>query len=169
VARVPCELIRSSQSLNSLRLLRGVPSNPYLRMLFPEYEGPADQHFDAEYFGPCLVRTGGHYLIAGTEQRLGTVNFLHLITPETPTSTHYFVGTARNFRADDETISQDYLAATDAIAPQDQEAITAIERVLQAGLPLPREVSVKADVGSIQVRKRLAAQIRAESDPAASR
>ncbi|UEP30830.1 aromatic ring-hydroxylating dioxygenase subunit alpha [Burkholderia sp. B21-007] len=163
VARVPCEPVGSSQSFNNRRLGRGIPSSPYLQMLFPEYEGPVDQHFDAEYFGPCMIRTGGHFLIAGTEQKLGTVNFLHLITPETPTSTRYFVATVRNFRTDDEPLSQFYLASGNAIAPQDKEAITSIEHVLRTGQPLPREISVKADLGSVQVRKRLTVQIRAES------
>lgn len=163
VASVPCEPVNGEKTFNNRRTGRNIPGNPFLKMLFPEYDGPVDQRFDAEYFGPCLVRTGGDLHASGTDRRLGTVNFVHMMTPETPTTTHYFVTTTRDFRLDDSAIRAAFMHFNATIAPQDEAAIAAIERVFQTSATLPAEVSVRADVGSIQVRRRLAAQIRAEA------
>jgi phenylpropionate dioxygenase-like ring-hydroxylating dioxygenase large terminal subunit len=163
VARVPHELIATEQSLNLRRLGCGIPPNPFFKLLFPAHEGSVDQSFDAEYLCPALIRTGGTLYDSASGQPLGTLNFIHAITPETPTSVHYFVMTARNFRTDDPAITALNLKMGQAIQPQDTLAIEAIEAVLSSALPRPVEVSVKADVGAIQVRRRLEAQIRAEA------
>ncbi|WP_321857382.1 aromatic ring-hydroxylating dioxygenase subunit alpha [Paraburkholderia tropica] len=162
VASIPAEPVESATTFNLRRTGRDIPGNPFLQMLFPEHAGAADQDFDAEYFGPCLVRTGGHYLASGTDRRLGTMHFLHFMTPETAHSTHYHVVVTRDFRLDDAAIDQWSLDSGREIGPQDQEALAKIERVVQVAGALPREISVRADVGSIQVRRRLSAQIRAE-------
>jgi len=163
VARIPYELIATERSINLRRLGRGIPSNPFLKLLFPEHDGSADQSFDAEYLGPALIRTGGMSANSATGAPLGTMNFIHDITPETPTTVHYFVMTARDFRPDDPVITALNLKMGTAIQPQDTLAIEAIEAVLSSSLPRPAEVSCKADVGAIQVRRRLEAQIQAEA------
>lgn len=162
VARVPHDLIATERSLNLRRLGRGIPSNPFFKLLFPQHEGAVDQSFDAEYLCPALIRTGGTLFDSATGQPLGTLNFIHAITPETPTTAHYFVITARDFRPDDTRIAELNVTMGKAIQPQDETAIEAIEAVLSSPLPRPAEVSCKADVGAIQVRRRLAAQIQAE-------
>lgn len=161
VAKIPYELVSTEKSLNMRRVGKGIPSNPFLKTLYPHYDGPADQSFDAEYLGPCLIRTAGTMWASGTGEPLGTLNFLHIITPETPTTTFYHTITTRDFGLKDPAVSalSDLFART--IGPQDKEAIEAIEKVLQ-GRGIPREVSCKADAGAIQVRRRLTAQIEAE-------
>lgn len=167
VARTPYELVATERSINLRRVGRGIPSNPFLKLLFPEHDGSVDQSFDAEYLGPALIRTGGLSTKSVTGEPLGTLNFIHAITPETPTSVHYFVITARDFRPDDQAITAMNYKMGTAIQPQDTLAIEAIEAALSSGQPLPAEVSCKADVGAIQVRRRLEAQIQAEGRGAA--
>ncbi|WP_186083565.1 hypothetical protein [Burkholderia gladioli] len=104
MASVSCEWVGSDRSSNNQSQGFGIRSNPYLQTLLPEYEGAVNQYFDAGYFGLCLIRPGGHFLIAA----------------------------------------------------QNKKAIISSEHPLQTGLPLLREVSLKADVGSVQVRKRRA-------------
>jgi vanillate O-demethylase monooxygenase subunit len=161
VAKLPYELVSSGKSLNVRRVGKGIPSNPFLKLLFPDYDGPVDQSFDAEYMGPCLIRTAGQMWASGTGAPLGTLNFLHIITPETPTTTRYYVITTRNFGLDSPAISAMSEHFTKTIGPQDQDAIEAIEQVLRQG-NRPREISCRADAGDIQVRRRLSAQIEAE-------
>ena len=162
VAQIPHELAADARSLNVRRLGRGIPNNPHTRMLFPDYDGPTDQSFDAEFFGPCLVRTGGTIYASGEGRPLGVTNFIHGVTPETPTSTHYFVLTARNFALENPALGAMNLSMGERIQPQDVDAIEAIERNLQAGYAV-REVSCFADAGALQVRRRIDAQIRAEA------
>lgn len=161
VAKLPYELVTSEKSLNVRRVGKGIASNPFTKLLFPHYDGPVDQSFDAEYLGPCLIRTAGAMWKAGTDEALGTLNFLHIIMPETPTTTRYYVITTRNFGLDSPAISAMSDHFTKTIGPQDQDAIEAIENVLQQE-SLPREISCRADAGDIQVRRRLTAQIEAE-------
>ncbi len=163
VASIPAEAVSGEKTFNLRRIARHIPSNPLLKMFFPDYDGAVDEDFDAEYFGPCLVRTGGGFYATGTGRSLGSMNFVHLMTPETAHSTHYHVIISRNFRTDDSVIAKWCFNSSNEIGPQDQAALTRIEQMLQSGLALPQEVSVRADVGSIQVRKRLSAQIRSES------
>lgn len=129
VARVPHELIATEQSINLRRLGRGMPSNPFFKLLFPEHDGAVDQSFHAEYRCPALIRTGGTLHDTTTQQPLGTLNFIHATPPQTPTSVHCFVMTARNFRRGDPAIAALNLKMGVAIQPQDALAIEAIEAV----------------------------------------
>jgi phenylpropionate dioxygenase-like ring-hydroxylating dioxygenase large terminal subunit len=161
VALLPQELDDGVRSFNVRRLgceIRG----PFVQALFPNYDGAVDQSFDSEYYGPNLIRTGGAVFRAGTRDELGTLNFIHGITPQTDTSTHYFVMTARNFRIDDASLGVMNLRMGERILPQDAEAIEAIEQAIQSG-HLPREVSCRADSPGVQVRRKLSTQIEGET------
>jgi vanillate O-demethylase monooxygenase subunit len=98
---------------------------------------------------------------SGTGEQLGVLNFLHIITPASATTTYYHVITTRNFGLDNPALSAmaDKFART--IGPQDKDAIESIESILRQG-GIPREISCRADAGAIQVRRRLTAQIEAE-------
>jgi Vanillate O-demethylase oxygenase C-terminal domain len=96
-------------------------------------------------------------------QPLGVTNFLHGITPESPTSVHYFVMTARNFRTEDAVIANANLKMGAMIQPEDIAVIESIETNVERFASTRREYSVGADEGAVRARRRLAAQIRAES------
>jgi vanillate O-demethylase monooxygenase subunit len=95
---------------------------------------------------------------------LGITNFVHGIAPESPTSVHYYVMTARNFRVHDQALRAANLAMGALIQPQDLEALEAIEVNVPQFAATRRELSCTADAGAIHVRRRLAAQIHAELD-----
>ena len=166
VAGLPYEIEEGEASLNLRRVARGMSPNPYLRLLFPDNDEPIDQRFDAEYLGPGLIRTGGliEAVAAGAARRaLGTTNFVHAITPETPGSVHYFVQTSRDFRIDDAQLAGMNLAAGQKIQPQDVEAIELIELNASRHGDTRREISCGADAGGLRVRRRLSAQIACEA------
>jgi hypothetical protein len=95
-------------------------------------------------------------------QLLGVTNFLHGVTPQSPTSVHYFVMTARNFRIDDAAIANANLKMGAVIQPEDIAVIESIESNVDQFASTRREYSVAADEGAVRARRRLAAQIRAE-------
>lgn len=163
VAMIPVSLLETEKSITVERVGRALPANPFIKLQFPEHEGAVDQHFDAEYFAPSVIRTGGATYPAGSTRPLGTQNFLHFITPETPTSTHYFVVTTRNFAQTNQALSQMILDMGTRIQPQDEKAIALIEQVLQSVADPVREVSARVDTGALKVRRRLEAQINAEA------
>lgn len=159
VATAPYEIIATDESLLMQR--RGeVPPNPQTGAFFPGQKGPTLGSFDAEYFSPALIRTGGRIWDKETERYLGTTNFNHLITPETPHSTHYWVISTMDFKLDP-AIVEVMMGSDDQIRPEDAAAIEAIEKILQTG-DVPKEISCFADNGALQVRRRLEAQILTE-------
>ncbi len=169
VVHIPYEIIETETSLSVHRIGRGVPSNPHLQFLFPAHSGPVDQCFDTEYFGPHLIRTGGAIFTAATDSRetprkLGTTNFIHAITPATPTTVHYFVMTARDFRIGEDSIGHANLAMGAVIQPEDIAILESIEVNVDEHADTRRELSSSADAGAIRVRRRLAAQIRSEQE-----
>ncbi len=163
VAALPVDVVQDGDRLTVRRKAVGMPANPMIRAQFPGQEGAVDQEFDAEYCGPCLIRTGGTISDHATGQTLGTQNFIHMITPAMPGRFHYFVATTRDFGADNRALSAMNLAMGERIQPEDVAAITAIEQVLRSGTTLPREISARVDNGALRVRRLLEAQIRAEA------
>ncbi len=167
VVRLPCRISETKASLLVQRVGHALPSNPHYRFLFPHYEGAVDQCFDTEFFGPNLIRTGGAIHASGdgsaaAPRPLGVTNFLHGITPESPTSVHYFVMTARDFRIDDAAIASANLAMGAMIQPEDIAVIESIESNVAQFASTRRELSVATDEGALLARRRLATQIRAE-------
>ena len=163
VAAIPVAVVETDASLTVQRRGENLPLNPLLTMQFPEQAGPVHQHFDAEYLGPCMIRTGGAMYDAGTGALLGIQNYIHMMTPASPTRMHYFVNTARSFGLNQPQLGEVQLGMGSRIQPEDIDAIEAIERVLQSGATLPREISARVDNGALKVRRRLEAQIRAEA------
>ncbi|WP_295638247.1 aromatic ring-hydroxylating dioxygenase subunit alpha [Novosphingobium sp.] len=160
IATIPAELVDGAGSL-AVRRVGRIPPNPLTRKQFPLQNGGVEQHFDAEYHAPALIRTGGDIRTEAGEP-LGTQNFIHGITPETAHSVHYFVATTRDFAIADPALSAGNLAMGDRIQPQDVAAIEAVEAMLRSLAAAPTEVSCRADTGALKVRHRLARQIASE-------
>lgn len=163
VAAIPVSVIETEASLTVQRRGENLPVNPLLKMQFPDQTGLVHQHFDSEYLGPCMIRTGGAMYDAATGRLLGIQNYIHMITPAGPSRLHYFVNTARNFGVDQPHLGEAQLGMGSRIQPEDIDAIEAIERVLQSGATMPNEISARVDNGALKVRRRLIAQILAEA------
>lgn len=162
VAQIPAKVIETENSLTVQRVGENIPLNPILRLQFPNQAGPVNQHFDAEYFGPCLTRTGGAIYDAASGELLGIQNYVHMYTPANPHSQHCFVCTARNFGVDRPELGDIHIKMGTKIGPEDTDAVESIERILQSGATLPKEVSARVDNGALMVRRRMEAQIKAE-------
>jgi len=166
VVRIPPKTIDTPRSYNVQRCGVGLPSNPLSQMQFPDHKGALDRHFDAEYFGPEFIRTGGLIYAHESRNYLGTQNFLHLITPITRSLTRYQVISARDYQVDNPEVTN-FIRRTNGpdgmVVSQDVEALEAIESLLQSLGQAPGEISCRVDTGALKVRNRLEAQIRAET------
>lgn len=162
VASIPVSVEETAQSITVVRKGQNLPANPLIKMQFPGQEDPVNQDFDAEYISPALVRTGGAMSDAASGRPLGTQNYIHLITPASPTRVHYFVNTARDFAVNNPALGQMQIAMGAKIQPEDIAAIEAIELVLQSDATLPTEISARVDNGALKVRRRLEMQIKSE-------
>lgn len=162
VAELPIELIETTTSLNARRIARSVPASPYVRFLFPDREGAVDQCLDALYLGPEAIQTGGWFRDPESGDELGSILYLHFITPETETTHHYFPITTRNFALDSKEVCTMIEGLGGTVLPEDRHALEAIESGFRTANRSPTEVSCRADTGALKVRHRLAQQIRSE-------
>ena len=89
---------------------------------------------------------------------------LNLITPETPTSSHYFWGIVRQFRLDDRELTDYIRAGIIRTFDQDKAVLEAQQRAIG---PDPDSVafpvSIRVDAGPMQGRKLLNAMIARET------
>jgi hypothetical protein len=123
----------------------------------------------SEYYGPSMIVTGGPFTQraeispTGLDRELGTIWFLHVITPETPTSTHYFGGISRNFRLSEPAYSAIQLQNYESVRQQDVDALSEMEPYVERFASTRHEVSAAQDAGAIRVRRLLSQQIKSES------
>jgi len=99
--------------------------------LLPGCTGPIDVTIAAEFCGPgfiVAVRTEfAHAANGRPAERIATMAFVHAVTPESETSTHYFPAFVRDFRLDDEPFTAEMNARNLIVAREDQAAVEAIE------------------------------------------
>lgn len=134
--------------------------------------GLIDRSLPQWFFPPSLHITGSDFASAaqGGERPghvYGSLRVLHGITPETPTTTHYFWAFCRNFRIDDDALTQRMKAyITDTVA-QDKVGMAACEDMVAHGIPAAPEIHATADRAAIQGRRMIERLIEAESGGAA--
>jgi len=90
----------------------------------------------------------------------------HLVTPETMTSTHYFIYHARNFAVNDAQVTVTMQEQLSAAFREDVEGLEAVERLVQMSEPNPLEISFAADKAGTAMRRYL--KKRAEREASAS-
>lgn len=154
-----------------------VPFTPFHELLFG-----ADARFDGlseflsltDYYGPELIRTSLPITLSidGYDQvpaSLGALYILHGITPETPTTTHYFGFSTRNFRLDSEELDAFQHDSDCTIRGQDVIAIEAVEQRLEAAAGRQRELLVRSDGPAVKVRRMIRAMLDEEDQSSQAR
>jgi len=92
----------------------------------------------------------------GSARRLvGSMNFLHGVTPSTDTTTHYFTAMTRDFVVDDDVLS-DVLSRRNAlVVGEDVTMLEAIEPQLDAHADIESEINYPTDAAAIRIRRRI--------------
>jgi vanillate O-demethylase monooxygenase subunit len=89
---------------------------------------------------------------------------LHLLTPESETTTHYFWSVARNRRLDDEALTESICQAIAQTFDEDAVVLALQQEAVAAhGGPVPR-VALKVDEAPIRARRQLEALIQRETE-----
>jgi vanillate O-demethylase monooxygenase subunit len=156
----------------AIREIRRSPYDGYATLLFGPGEGEIDFDTPSDYYGACLIVTGGcHWLskpgdgpqaaVLPDGRRGGSLRNVHAVTPETRHSTHYFSVHTRNFRQGDAAFSAMYTEVDYQVRLQDKEALEWVEPAARTAR-LRDEQSGLQDGGGIRVRRLLAQQIRTE-------
>jgi len=95
------------------------------------------------------------------QQPSRAIRTAHIVTPETATSTHYFIQHARNFALDDDAITGFMHSQLRKAFQEDIDGLAAIEELLAGYTTQQSEISFQADKASLAMRrwlKRRAAQ-----------
>ncbi len=142
------------------------PVDDFSRFLFPDCVGPIQQMLGTEFLGPGLISAVGPWVreaegspLAGKDW--GQLQYVHGITPETASTTHLYSLVSRNFRLDDEALSDALCSQNKAVVAQDCELTGMIEASLDSA-DTASELSFRSDHGGIEARRLIQALIDAE-------
>lgn len=133
-----------------------------------KFNGSSELYTLTSFFGPELIRTSGPITtkIDGMDEvpkELGSIYFMHGITPETENTAHYWSFTTRNFRIDDTQLDQLLTEMDSHVRGQDVVAIGKVEMRLEQSAAKQRELLAKADGPAIKVRGMIQKMLDAEA------
>jgi vanillate O-demethylase monooxygenase subunit len=89
----------------------------------------------------------------------------HFLTPETPTSTHYFWCQLRNFAADDDAVSREITEQFITAFDEDKAILEAIQQAA-ADPVIDKPVHLALDAGGARLHRTLTQLIAQEAQPA---
>ncbi len=122
------------------------------------FTGPVDRWFHTTFLAPTTTALDVGCAVAGTGAPEGDrsagieISQLHLLTPETETTTHYFWVYARNFALDDAGQTEQLRAAAQQTFNQDLVILEAQQRSLDRDRDAPL-MNMAADAASIMVTR----------------
>lgn len=107
VRRGETEVRQDGKVVISNRLVRNEILPPALEGLFESGGKPVDRWLDVRWYAPANMHLTVGVTPAGSLERVGRETpGVHLMTPETETTTHYFWSNGRDFRRDDAELHQ---------------------------------------------------------------
>ena len=159
----PTISIADGQVVHVCREMANVDPPPWFQMILGTTD-PIDRWQIASWAAPSinLTTTGGKRAGAPIEDgQVGRV--LHLLTPETEHSTHYFYSFSRHFRLDDEALDAQLLDALSRTFDEDKVMMVLQQReILESGKSVPT-VAIKVDDGPLRARRILSGRIKREA------
>lgn len=156
------EVTDSPQLFSVARERPPTPPDPGMKALFPNLGDHVQSSTRTEMLGVSLVNSVGSrtYSVddAGGAPRLaGEMNFVHGVSPETETTTHYFVAIARTFAVHDAELSRVLMERNIAVIREDAAILERIEPVLDVSANIRLESHFGSDAAAMQVRARMQA------------
>ncbi|MHB2166319.1 aromatic ring-hydroxylating dioxygenase subunit alpha [Alsobacter sp. R-9] len=97
----------------------------------------------------------------GDPSKLLSIRGIDFLTPETERTTHYFWQLLRNFAVDDRTCERNVTEAATVAFNEDLVVVEAVQRRVDMG-QLPPQAILKADAGSVHVRRMFQRKLDAE-------
>jgi len=124
-----------------------------------------DSFSRVRWFAPGVMRLTTGFMPVGGDEAAAVSNFnCHIMTPETPRTTHYFFGATRNHRVEDATFNERIAAVRRKIfETEDKPMIELVDqRMGDNEFWSLRPVLLSIDNASIRARRRLQALMEAE-------
>jgi phenylpropionate dioxygenase-like ring-hydroxylating dioxygenase large terminal subunit len=165
---------RIGDHVESKHWLLNCPAPPHFAKA-GNFTGPVDRWFDTTFVPPSTVVLDLGCAVAGTGapegNRSEAIAFaqLHLMTPETATTTHYFWVYARNFALSDKAVTEQIRVTAQETFEEDRVILESQQRSLNRDPKAPL-MNIAVDATSIvvtRVREEIAARPLRELTPAA--
>lgn len=166
IADYPVRVTVDGALIRAHREMPGIAPPPFFKLLSGS-EARIDRWQTAIWTAPCVNMTDvGARPAAGTAGRTLVWRVLHLLTPETERSTHYFWAHNRNFRLDDQDLTTDIVAAHHRTFGEDKVMVERQQRELTVTGQTVPQVALRVDDAPLRARRLLASLIRREQEGA---
>jgi vanillate O-demethylase monooxygenase subunit len=146
------------------REMPNIEAPPFFAMLL-EHHGRINRWQTAIGLAPSICMTDfGVYPVGTSPDNAYRSHVLHLLTPETETTTHYFWSVARNQRLGDESVTQGIYKSVVQTFDEDGVVLAIQQKQIEKyGGPVPR-VAMKVDEAPTRARRQLEALIKRENE-----
>ncbi len=144
--------------VRNTRIIKNASPSPVVQS-WANFPGLIERTSISEWYPPCY--TFILFRNADDQQTLDQ-RINHYITPETDHSHHYWVRVSRNFRIDDDVLTQQIYEGNERVHAQDMAIITAQQRMWDL-VPDREEVLIAQDRGVVAARRILARLAKEET------
>lgn len=162
------ELKQDGDTVWSMHCLLNSPITPLFQLLWEDAPALIEGYFDMRWTPPSnlLLRVGVASMGAGREDGVKTP-MAHLLTPATPTSTHYFWCQARDRKTDDAMLDEQLKAGIDKTFRDEDESMLGhcYKLMGTADLMSLKPVLLPGDAPALRARRILGARLEAEHPP----
>lgn len=146
------------------REMPGIEAPPFFAMIL-DYRGLIDRWQTAINFVSGINITVAAVCPVDVDRANASISHvLHLLTPETETSTHYFWANTRNYRLDDNELTETIRKAVVATFDEDKGVLEQQQRQIEMlKIPVPH-VAIKLDEAPLRARRLLDRWMKAEAE-----
>ncbi|WP_156680799.1 aromatic ring-hydroxylating dioxygenase subunit alpha [Sphingomonas profundi] len=164
IADYPVRVSLDDKVVRAHRDMPDIVPPPFFRLLTGS-DARIDRWQTAIWTAPAINMTDVGARPAGRRDGAALVSrILHLLTPETGCSTHYFWAHTRNFRQDDHQLTDQIIAAHYRTFDEDKEMIELQQKELDAtGSSVPK-FALRVDDAPLRARRQLTGLIREERE-----
>lgn len=164
IADYPVRVTMDGPVIRAHRDMPNIAPPPFFRVLTGG-EGRIDRWQTAIWTAPSINMTDVGARPAGEPDAVPMVaRVLHLLTPETERSTHYFWAHVRNFRQDDRDLTAKIVIAHQRTFDEDKQMIELQQTEIEtSGQSVPK-VALRVDDAPLRARRILSALIRQEAE-----
>lgn len=165
IANFPVKVtVESGCLVRAHREMPNIAPPPFFAMIL-NHAGPINRWQTAINLVPGINMTDvGVYPVEQARSSAFVSHVLHLLTPETQTSTHYFWSLTRNYRLGDAPLTQAITTALTATFDEDKQVLEQQQKQLVAYQSKVPRVAIKLDEAPIRARRLLDEWLTRESE-----
>jgi len=165
IANYPAQVSVEGQCLvRAHRDMHNIAPPPFFAMIL-QSDGPIHRWQTAVNLLPGINMTDAAvYPVNKTPAQAHINHVLHLLTPETATSTHYFWSLVRNYRTQDPALTATIQAALRATFDEDKAVVEEQQRHIASRGGVVPGVAIRLDEAAMRARRLLDLAIRQEQD-----